>query len=86
MQAASLTDGTTTKTMTEVLAGGSSSEIIGLEIVRLGTTTLTQELADKIAAEPYKYYLRTQLSGSDYEIYSYAGIYLTNSQKTKRLI
>ena len=65
---------------------GGSGEMIGLEVVRLGTTTLTQELADKIAAEPYKYYLRTQLSGSDYEIFSYAGVYLTFSPKIKLLI
>lgn len=66
---------------------GGSGEIIGLEIVRLGTTTLTQELANKIAAEPYKYYLRTQLSGSDYEIFSYAGVYLESlSSKNKVLI
>ena len=104
-----LSDGTTTKSMTEVLnkqdkltAGtgitidennvisysGSSGEMIGLETVRLGTTTLTQELADKIASEPYKYYLRVQLSGSDYEIFSYAGVYLNNlsSPKIKVLI
>ena len=65
--------------------GGSSGEMIGLEIERLGTTTLTQELADKIAAEPYKYYLRTQLGGGDFEIYSYSGLYL-NSQKMKILL
>ena len=65
--------------------GGSSGEMIGLEIERLSTTTLTQELADKIAAEPYKYYLRTQLSGSDFEIFSYSGMYL-NSQKIKILL
>ena len=56
--------------------GGSKGEIIGLEIKRLGTTTITQELADKIAAEPYKYYLKTKTNGNDYEIFSYAGIYL----------
>ena len=66
-------------------SGGSSGEMIGLEIERLGTTTLTQELADKIAAEPYKYYLRTQLGGGDFEIYSYSGLYL-NSQKMKILL
>ena len=74
--------------MTELLAGGAGGaggEMIGLEIERLGTTTLTQELADKIAAEPYKYYLRTQLGGGDYEIYSYSGLYL-NSQKMKILL
>lgn len=90
LQAASLSDGTTTKTMTEVLAGGGGSggEMIGLEIERLGTTSLTQELADKIASEPYKYYLRTQLGGGDYEIYSYAGIYLSkiSSPKIKTLL
>ena len=67
------------------LGGVSSGEIIGLEIERLGTTTLNQELADKIVSEPYKYYLRTQLGGGDFEIYSYSGIYL-NSQKMKILL
>ena len=68
--------------------GGSSGEMIGLEIKRSGTLTLNQELANKIAAEPYKYYLRTKLSGNDYEIFSYAGIYLNDSSspKTKKLI
>ena len=59
--------------------------MIGLEIERLGTTTLNQELADKIVSEPYKYYLRTQLGGGDFEIYSYSGLYL-NSQKMKILL
>ena len=56
--------------------GGSKSEMIGLNVVRLGDTTITQELADKIVSEPYKYYLITKINGKDDEIFSYAGIYL----------
>ena len=68
--------------------GGSKGEIIGLDVVRLGDTTITQELADKIAAEPYKYYLITKINGKDDEIFSYAGIYLDwlQSPKIKMLI
>ena len=68
--------------------GGSKGEIIRLDVKRLGTTTLTQELADKIAAEPYKYYLITQVNGKEDEIFSYGGIYLkwNSLRKLKILI
>ena len=68
--------------------GGSKSEMIGLNVVRLGDTTITQELADKIVSEPYKYYLITQINGKDDEIFSYAGIYLNwlSLPKLKTLI
>ena len=68
--------------------GGSKGEIIRLDVERLGTTTLTQELADKIASEPYKYYLVTKINGKDDEIFSYAGIYLNwlSLPKLKTLI
>ena len=68
--------------------GGSKGESIRVDVERLGTTTLTQEVADRIASEPYKYYLVTKINGKDDEIFSYAGIYLNwlSLPKLKTLI